>query len=199
VYIVLFLLFKHTKANPMRNVIFGMNISIDACYDHAKFNGDDEIHEYFADLMKDVDLVVYGRKMYDLIVPYFTEVAKTQSGSEATNKFAKTVTDVDKIVFSRTLETVEGNTRIMRDNLEEEIRKLKQQPGKKISIAGVSLREQLTALGLVDEFYFVIHPVLVGDGKRLMENTGLQENLNLKLVDSKIFKSGCIGLHYIKQ
>jgi dihydrofolate reductase len=183
----------------MRKVIFGMNISIDACYDHTKFNGDDEIHEYFADLMKDVDLVVYGRKMYDLIVPYFTEIAKTQSGSEATNKFAKTVTDVDKIVFSRTLETVEGNTRIMRGNLEEEIRNLKQQPGKKISIGGVSLREQLTALGLVDEFYFVIHPVLVGDGKRLMENTGLKENLNLKLVDSKIFKSGCIGLHYIKE
>jgi dihydrofolate reductase len=94
---------------------------------------------------------------------------------------------------------LEGNTRIVRDNLEEEIRKLKQQPGKKISIGGVSLREQLTALGLVDEFYFVVHPVLIGEGKRLFEDTGLQEKLSLKLVDSKIFHSGCVGLHYLKQ
>jgi dihydrofolate reductase len=187
------------KPTKMRKVIFGINISIDGCYDHTKFSGDEEIHQYFADLMHDVDLVVYGRKMYELIVPYWTEVAKKPSGSKATDDFAKTVTDVDKIVFSRTLESVEGNTRIVRDNLEEEVRKLKAQPGKKISIGGVNLREQLTALGLIDEYYFVIHPVIIGEGKRLMQDFTLREKLNLKLVDSKIFKSGRVGLHYIKE
>src|SRR5476651_384746 len=118
----------------MRTVVYGMNISIDGCYDHTKFSGDDEILEYFAGLMQDVDLVVYGRKMYDLIVPFWTEVAKTGSGSDAAMRFANTVTDVDKIVFSRTMESVEGNTRIMRGDLEGEVRRLKQQPGKKISI-----------------------------------------------------------------
>jgi len=189
---------RKIKTNQMRTVVYGMNISIDGCYDHTKFSGDDEILEYFAGLMQDVDLVVYGRKMYDLIVPFWTEVAKTGSGSDAAMRFANTVTDVDKIVFSRTMESVEGNTRIMRGDLEGEVRRLKQQPGKKISIGGVSLREQLTALGLVDEFYFVIHPVIIGEGKRLMEGSGLLDKLSLKLVDAKIFKSGCVGLHYVK-
>ncbi|MBW4888449.1 dihydrofolate reductase family protein [Mucilaginibacter sp. HMF5004] len=183
----------------MRKVTFGVNLSIDACYDHTRFNGDEEIHQYFADISQDVDLVVYGRKMYQLIVPYWTEVAKNKTGVEGTDKFAKGVNDVEKIVFSRTLESVEGNTRILRGNLEEEIRKLKQQPGKNISIAGMTLRSQLTALGLIDEFHFVIHPGIVGQGKRFMEDEGLTETLNLKLVAAKVFKSGCVALHYVKQ
>jgi len=182
----------------MRTVTFGINISLDGCYDHTIFNADDELHEYFANLMDGVDLVIYGRKTYELIVPYWTEVAQTRSGTEADIKFANTVTDTDKIVFSRTLSNAVGNTRIMRGNLEEELQKLKQQPGKKISIGGVNIREQLTAAGLIDEFHFVIHPLIVGKGKRLMEDMAFTEKLNLKLVGSKIFKSGCIGLHYVK-
>jgi dihydrofolate reductase len=182
----------------MRTVAFGMNISIDGCYEHTKFNGDEELHQYFADLAQDVDLVVYGRKMYELIVPYWTEVAKNQSGTAGGNKFAQAVVDVDKIVFSNTLQSVEGNTRILRTNLEEEIQKLKQQPGKKISIGGVSLRSQLMTLGLVDEIHIVIHPVIIGEGKKLMEDFPLPEKLNWKLVDTKVFKSGCVGLHYVK-
>jgi hypothetical protein len=81
-----------TKTNRMSNVFFGMNISIDACYDHTKFNGDDEIFQYFANLMHDVDLVVYGRKMNELIVPYWTDVAKTQSGTKADISMATTDT-----------------------------------------------------------------------------------------------------------
>jgi dihydrofolate reductase len=183
----------------MRKVTFGVNISIDACYDHTKMNGDEEIHQYFADIGQDVDLVVYGRKMYELIVPYWTEVAKNKTGIKGTDKFAKGVNEIEKIVFSRTLESAEGNNiRILRGNLEEEIRRLKQLPGKNISIGGMSLRSQLTALGLIDEFHFVIHPAIVGQGKRFMEDEELPDKLNLKLVDTKIFKSGCVGLHYIK-
>jgi len=182
----------------MRTVTFGINIIIDGCCEHTKFNGDEEIHQYFADLAHDVDLVVYGRKMYDLMVPYWTEVAKTQSGTAAGNAFAQTVVDIDKIVFSRTLQSVEGNTRILRDNLEAEILNLKQQPGKKISIAGVSLRSQLMALGLIDEIHMVIHPVIVGEGKKLMDDFPLPEKLNWKLADTKVFKSGCGGLRYLK-
>ncbi|HTD98538.1 MAG TPA: dihydrofolate reductase family protein [Mucilaginibacter sp.] len=181
----------------MRNVIFGINLSIDACYDHTKFNGDEEIHAYFAELMQDVDLSVSGRKMYELMFPYWSNVAKTPTGVKATDDFAQGITAIDKIVFSKTLQSVEGNARILRDDLEGEIRKLKQQPGKKISIGGVSVRSQLMALGLIDEYFFVIHPLLVGEGKRLLEDTSLPEKLNLKLVEAKIFKSGCVGLHYV--
>jgi len=153
----------------MRNVIYGINLTADGCCDHTKGNANEEVHEYFTDLMHDVDLLVYGRKTYELMVPYWPEVAKNH-----------------------------GNTTIIRGNLGDEILKLKQQPGKKISIGGVDLPSQLIALDLVDEFYFVIHPVLAGKGRRLLEDTSLPDQLNLKLVSSKIFKSGYVALHYLK-
>jgi dihydrofolate reductase len=76
---------------------------------------------------------------------------------------------------------------------------LKQQPGKKILVGGVSVPEQLIELGLVDEFHFVVHPLIVGKGRRLGDGVNLPEKLNLKLTDSKVLKSGAIALHYLKQ
>ena len=183
----------------MRNVVYGINISIDGCYDHTQFSPDEDIMEYFTQLLRDADVIVYGRKTYELMVPYWPDVAKNQLDRKVDIEFAKAFDAIDKIVFSRSLESVEDkNTRIVRDNLVEELIKLKQQPGKKISIGGVNLPSQLIALGLIDEFYFVIHPMLVGEGKRLLEDTILPEKLNLKLVDSKVFKNGTVGLHYLR-
>ncbi|WP_374951077.1 dihydrofolate reductase family protein [Mucilaginibacter sp.] len=183
----------------MRNTICAMNISIDGCYDHTRFNGDDELLDYFTDLMKDVDQTVTGRKMYELMVPHWPDIAKNQSGTKAANEYADTVSVIDTIVFSTTMEEFDGGPRILRGNLEAEVRKLKEQPGKKISIGGVSLRSQLIKLGLIDEFYFVIHPVLAGSGPRLLEGFDMDEIERLELVDTKILKSGCVALHYIKQ
>ncbi|MNL56268.1 hypothetical protein D3C87_1797480 [compost metagenome] len=131
------------------------------------------------------------------MVPYWPDIAKSQSETKTSNKFARTFDAIDKIVFSKSLDSAEGNTRIIRGNLAEEILKLKQLPGKKISIGGVDLPSQLIALGLVDEFHFVIHPVIVGEGRRLFDNINLQERLNLKLLNSKVLKSGSVALHYI--
>jgi dihydrofolate reductase len=183
----------------MRKVVYGINLTADGCCDHTKGIAGEDIHEYFTALMQDVGLIVYGRKTYELMVPYWPDVAKNQSGSKTENEFARVFTAIDKVVFSRSLESAEGNTRIVRENLRDEILKLKQEPGKNISIGGVNLPEQLIALGLVDEFYFVIHPVIAGEGRRLLEGTGLQEQLNLKLAGSEILKSGCVALHYLKQ
>jgi dihydrofolate reductase len=183
----------------MRNVIYGINLSADGCCDHTKFSGGEEMHEYFTNLMRDVDLIIYGRKTYELMVPYWPEVAKSRSGSKTDVEFAKTFDAIDKVVFSGSLDKVEGNARIIRTNLAEEVLKLKQQPGKSISIGGVSLPSELIALGLVDEFYFLVHPVIAGDGRRLLDDTRLKENLNVKLADSEVLKSGCVALHYLKQ
>ncbi|OCX50740.1 hypothetical protein BEL04_18565 [Mucilaginibacter sp. PPCGB 2223] len=182
----------------MGNVVYGINISVDGCFDHTFANPDEEIMDYFTNLIQDADVIVYGRKTYELMVPYWPDAAKAQSGTRAELDFAQAFTATDKIVFSKTLGTVKGNSRIIRDNPEEEIRKLKQQPGTKISIGGVTLPSQLIAAGLVDEFYFVVHPVIVGKGARLFDRIGLPEQLNLKLTEAKIFKSGAVGLHYLK-
>ena len=186
----------------MRKLIFGINITLDGCCDHTKGNPDEEIHEYFAQLMRDADTLLYGRKTYQLMVPFWPEVAKNQSGpTKALNDFAKAFDAIEKIVVcSRSLQNVEDeNTTIISSNLKEEILKLKQQPGKSISTGGVDIPSQLIELGLVDEFHFVIHPIIAGAGRRLFEGTSLPERLQLKLVESKIFKSGCIALRYLKQ
>jgi dihydrofolate reductase len=187
------------KTNQMRKVIYGINLTADGCCDHTKVIGSEAIHEYFTDLMHDIDLIVYGRKTYELMVPYWPEVAKNQSGTKTENEFARVFTAIDKVVFSRSLNRAEGNTRIVRGNLRDEFLKLKEEPGKNISIGGVDLPGQLIALGLVDEFYFVIHPVIAGEGRRLFEDTVLQESLSLKLVSSKTIQPGFVALHYLKQ
>ena len=193
---------KTMLLNPrrkMRNVIFAINITLDGCCDHTKMTGNEEIHEYFTDLMRDVDLLVFGRKTYQLMVPYWPDIAKSQSETKATNEFAQTFDSINKIVFSQSLDSAEGNTRIVRTNLRDEIVKLKKEQGKNILIGGVDIPSQLIELGLVDEYRFVVQPIIAGEGRRLLEGISLPEKLQLKLVESKIFKSGCVALRYLKQ
>ena len=184
----------------MRNVIYAINLTLDGCCDHTPVNPDDEVLEYFTDLVREVDLQVFGRKTYQLMVPYWPEVAKDQSASKADKEFARAFDSTKKIVFSRSLDSPEDrSTRIVRTNLRDEILKLKQEQGKNILVGGIDVPSQLIELGLVDEYRFVVFPVIAGEGRRLLEGVSLQETLQLKLVDSKIFKSGCIALRYLKR
>jgi dihydrofolate reductase len=186
--------------NPMRNLVFAINTTLDGCCDHTKQLADDETHEYFTQLLQNVDLLVFGRKTYQLMVPFWPEVAKTQSMTKASNEFARTFDSLQKIVFSRSLASAEDKkTRIIRTNLHDEILKLKQEPGKDILVGGVSIPSQLIELGLVDEYRFVVGPILAGEGVRLMEGVSLPEKLQLKLVESTPFQSGCVALRYVKQ
>ena len=184
----------------MRNVIFAINITLDGCCDHTKMIGDEEIHEYFTQLMRDVDQLVFGRKTYQLMVPFWPDVAKNHSGqTKAMNEFAEAFDSKQIIVFSRSLDGIEGrNTRIIRSKPEDEIPKLKQEQGKNILAGGVAIASQLIELGLVDEYHFVVQPIVAGEGRRLLEGISLPERLQLKLVESKVFKSGCVALRYLK-
>ena len=183
----------------MRNVIYAINVTLDGCCDHTKMIADEEIHQYFTHVMRDVDLLVFGRKTYQLMVPFWPDVAKNHSETEAMNEFADAFDSINKIVFSHSLDSAEGNTRIVRAKLQDEILKLKQEPGKNILIGGVSIPSQLVELGLVDEYRFVVQPIVAGEGRRLLEGVSLPERLQIKLVESKIFKSGCVALRYLKQ
>ncbi len=183
----------------MRNVIFAINMTLDGCVDHTPLNPDDELLEYFTHLTREADLQVFGRKTYQLMVPYWPEVARDQSASKADKDFAQAFVSLNKLVFSRSLDSVEDkNTRIVRTNLRDEILKLKQEQGKNILVGGVDIPSQLIELGLVDEYRFAVSPVIVGEGRRLLEGVNLPEKLQLKFADSKIFKSGCVVLRYLK-
>jgi len=187
----------------MRKLIFAINTTLDGVVDHMKIGPpDQETGEYFVHLTRDAGTFLYGRKTYQLMVPYWPDVAKNLSGpTTARTEFAQAFVAVDNIVvFSRSLDKAEGkNTRIVRTNLHGEILKLKQEKGKDIHTGGVTLASQLAELGLIDEYRIVVHPIVAGEGRRLFEGINLQEKLQLKLVESKTFKSGCVLLHYLKQ
>ncbi len=182
----------------MRKVMFAMNISIDGCYEHTHFAPDEQLMDYFTWLMRDTGLIVYGRKTYELMVPFWPEVAKNKSGTPGDIAFAEAMIPIEKIVLSRTLKNAMENTRIVNENPEGLIRELKLQPGKKIAFSSTSLLPGLLGLGLIDELHLVIHPVLVGENKRLFENFLVPEKLNFQLEHTQLFKSGAIALHYKK-
>ena len=184
----------------MRKLIFAINTTLDGCVDHTKQFVDEEKLEYFTHLTREADLQIFGRKTYQLMVPYWPEVLKNPSETKADHEFARAFDSTNKIVFSRSLNSTEDKkTRIVGTNLRDEILKLKQEPGKNILVGGVDIAQQLIQLGLVDEYQFVIHPVIAGEGRRLMEGVSLPQSLQLKLAESKIFKSGCVALRYQKQ
>ena len=184
----------------MKNLIYAINVTLDGCCDHTKQLVDDEKLGYFTQLTQEADLQVFGRKTYQLMVPYWPDVLKSQSETKADTAFARAFDSINKIVFSRSLASAEDrNTRIVRTNLRDEILKLKQGQGKNILVGGVDIPSQLIELGLVDEYRFVVGPTLAGAGRRLLEGVSLRERLQLKLVESKIFKSGSVALRYLKQ
>jgi dihydrofolate reductase len=186
----------------MRKLIYVINTTLDSCCDHTKFNPDEETLEYVTQLTRAADTFVYGRKTYQLMVPYWSDVAKDPSEQANPDyEFAQAFDAVNKIiVFSRSLDSSEGNkTRIVRTGLHDEVLKLKQEQGKNILTGGVTIPSQLAALGLIDEYHFLVHPIVIGEGRRLFEGIDLQEKLQLKLVESKIFESGCLALRYLKQ
>jgi len=183
----------------MRKLIYAINVTLDGCCEHTKLVADAELLEHYTELLRDADLFVYGRKTYQLMVPYWPDIAKSHSETKAENDFADAFDSKNKIVFSQTLDSADGkNTRIVRTNLKDEILKLKQEPGKNIMTGGVAIPSQLVELGLVDEFRFVVQPIIAGEGRRLLEGASLQKKFQLKLVDSKILKSGSVALHYLK-
>lgn len=181
----------------MRKVIFAINVTVDGYADHTSGIVDDELHGYFTRLLLNTDIEIFGRNTYNLMYPYWHDVAMNQSETEVINEFARTFDSIPKIVFSTTLKSVEwNNTKLLRSNLQEEIVKLKQQPGKSISIGSISIASQLTQLGLIDEYNFVVHPIVAGKGKRLFER--LENSSQLELIETQKLSSGVVALHYKK-
>ena len=183
----------------MRKVFFAINITADGYCSHTDMIADEELHEFFTGLLRNAGLMLYGRITYQLMVPYWPDIARNQSETESENEFARVFDSLDKVVFSTTLNHAEGNnTRIVRANLAEELLALRQQPGKDIAVGSLSIASQLSEHGLIDEYHFVVHPVIAGKGPRLFDTVKLQDRLLLDFIGSKPFQSGAVALHYRK-
>lgn len=160
-----------------------------------------DMFEHYMHLTRSGDTLLYGRKLYEIMFPYWPDVLKNPAGEPKESiAFAEAFCAVKNIVVvSKTLHSVEQkNVRIVSENLEEEVLQLKAAPGKNILTGGVQLSAQLTQLGLIDEYQFVIYPQIAGEGRRLWDGLSLPQNVQLKLAECKTFTSGFVLLRYIK-
>jgi dihydrofolate reductase len=181
----------------MRRVIFQNMISLDGYFEGPGreidwHNVDNEFNEIAIKFLNSVDLLIFGRVTYELMVAYWpSEAALTDDPVIAglMNKMAK-------IVFSRSLEKVGWkNTRMIRDNIVYEVIRLKMEPGKDIAIFGSSdLALALIPANLIDEYRIIVNPIFLGKGKSLLQ--GLDTRLKLELMNAESFQSGNVLLRY---
>ncbi len=181
----------------MRKVIFAINSTINGFADHTSVIPDDELHNFYADYLDNVDVILMGRKTYELMEGYWPVAHEDPRNTKSTLRFADKFNSVQKIVFTNTLKKLDWqNSVIAEENLIDIVKRLKNEDGKNISAGSLSIASQLLKLNLIDEFWFLVHPIIAGKGKQLFED--FDEKRNLKLIDTKKFHSGVIALQYRK-
>lgn len=179
----------------MRKLIAGMNMTLDGFCDHTTMSADEEIHQHYTEALQEAGTLLYGRTTYQLMESYWPAVVKNPTGNKAMDDFAVAIDAVPKIVYSRTLKSIEWKTaELKRGIVKEEILEIKQQEGKNIFAGSPSLIVALTQLGLVDEFQLGIHPIIAGSGLPLFKN--IKERVDLKLTKTKTFSCGALILYY---
>jgi dihydrofolate reductase len=142
------------------------------------------------------DTFVLGRRTYQIWEQYWPAVANNPQSTENDRRFSRYAEETQKIIVSNTLDRVEWkNTKLIKDDIVEEIQKVKQQPGKNvIVVGGATVAQTLAKLSLIDEYLIVIHPVILGRGKLLLKDLNVRQNL--KLMGTKTFNSGAVELNY---
>jgi dihydrofolate reductase len=179
----------------MRKLIAGINMTLDGFCDHTAGIADDQLHEHYNEMLRNADTIIWGRITYQLMESYWPTVVKDPTGNKPEDEFAVLIDNIPKIVYSRTLKSVDWkNTILKREVIKEEILKLKQQAGKNILVGSRSLIVTLMQLGLVDECQLCVQPIILGKGLPLFKNIGYR--IDLKLVKTKTFGSGAIVLYY---
>jgi dihydrofolate reductase len=178
----------------MRKVIAALNITIDGFCDHTAGVPDKEIHQHYTDLLNDGDVILYGRTTYELM-EYWRPMVKKPSGEKTMDDFAVAIDKIEKIVFSRSLKTVDWESaKLSEQTPEEELNRLKKLPGKNIYVGSRSLIIQLLNLNLIDELQLCVHPVVIGQGLPLFDK--IEEQRTFKLLRTRTFKAGAMLMCY---
>lgn len=178
----------------MRPLRFSLNLTLDGCFDHREGIADEELHRHAIENFERADALLFGRVIYQMMEEAWRPPAAEVGRPEWMEPFARTIDRAKKYVVSRTLESVDWNAELIRGDLGEAVRALKEQPGKGIFAGGVTLAQSLTELGLIDEYEFLVHPRIAGHGPTLF--AGLSHRVDLKLVSRSEFASGVVVLRY---
>ena len=182
----------------MRKVIYSMGVSLDGFT--AGPGGeidwsapDEELHLFHNQQTREIGAHLLGRRLYE-VMTYWETAEENPSLPEYEVEFARIWKALPKIVFSKTLEKVEGNARLVREGVAEEVAKLKEQPGKDIAVGGAGLASTLIKLGLVDEYRLFVSPVVLGAGTPFFP--AQEQRIDLELVETRTFGSRVVYLRY---
>jgi dihydrofolate reductase len=182
----------------MRDLIYSMTVSLDGFI--AGPDGaidwsppDEELHRFHNERVRETGGHLLGRRLYE-VMAYWETAEQNQSLAEFEVEFARIWKALPKVVFSRTLDEVEGNARLVRDGVGEEVERLKAEPGKDLAVGGAGLASSLIELGLVDEYQLFVSPVVLGGGTPFFP--ALEERIDLELVETRTFGSRVVYVRY---
>ena len=183
----------------MRPLRYSINVTLDGCCDHRAAIPDEDLHRHAAKNIANADALLFGRITYEMMKEAWRSDPETGAlpdwMDDWMQPFARTIDAAKKYVVSNTMTKADWNSEIIRGDLEQAVRKLKQMPGKGLFTGGVTLPQALAELGLIDEYEFIVHPRVVGHGPALF--AGLSKPLDLKLVGRKELASGAVAMQYV--
>jgi dihydrofolate reductase len=182
----------------LRKLIYSMGVSLDGFIAGPRGEidwsaPDEELHRFHNRQAREIGAHLCGRRLYEEMV-YWETADENPSLLEHALEFARIWKDTPKIVFSKTLENVEGNARLVTESVGEEVRRLKEEPGKDLSVGGAGLASTLMKLGLIDEYRPFVSPVVLGGGTPYLP--ALDQRINLELVETRTFGSRVVYLRY---
>jgi dihydrofolate reductase len=182
----------------MRKLIYSMGVSLDGFI--AGRGGeidwsapDEELHRFHNEQTRELGAQLCGRRLYEEMV-YWETADENPSAAEHELEFARTWKRLPKIVFSKTLQTVEGNARLATDGVAEEVARLREQPGMDLAVGGAGLAGTCMKLDLIDEYRLFVSPVVLGGGTPFF--SALDERINLELVETRTFGARVVYVRY---
>jgi dihydrofolate reductase len=174
------------QEHAMRPLRYSINVTLDGCCDHRAIPADEELHRHAVENLDQVDALLFGRVTYQMMEAAFRPPSM--------EPFARTIDAKKKYVVSSTLDRVDWNAELVRGDLAKAVQQLKRESGKGLGTGGVKLPMALAELGLIDEYEFVVHPMLAGHGPTLF--AGLSKCVDLKLVSRLELSSGAVAMRY---
>ncbi|RKR29932.1 dihydrofolate reductase family protein [Arthrobacter oryzae] len=183
----------------MRKIILAMQVSLDGFFegpdrDLSWHMVDDELHRHFNDHLVTMGAFLEGRVMHELMAEFWPTADADPASPAPVAEFARIWRDMPKIVYSRTLTAADWNTTVVRDVVAEEVLELKAQPGGDLALGGADLADTFRRLGLIDEYWLYVHPVLIGQGRPLFKSADTRAQF--RLMETRGFGNGVALLRY---
>ncbi|MEO8899662.1 MAG: dihydrofolate reductase family protein [Candidatus Dormibacter sp.] len=178
----------------MRPLRYSINVTLDGCCDHRAMVADEDLHRHAVENLVQADALLFGRVTYEMMQTAWRLPAPTGARPDWMEPFARTIDTARKYVVSSTLDRVDWNAELLRGDLGKAVQQLKREPGNGLFVGGVKLPLALAELGLIDEYEFVVQPVLAGHGPSLF--AGLSRHIDLRLVSRLEFGSGAVAMRY---